>query len=250
MPNGYTAVPNVLPGNVTIGGNLFVGGDLLRVGAAAPYVRLQKSAPAQCNVTFNVDAVTPTRDTAAEAFNLFQNITASNGPQLQRFNSAGSTHLEALLSTMFTDYTAHTNTGNVTENTIYSKVLRANLLGPNGAMRIRMAFASAGQGAGTTNLRIKLAGTAEVTIPLVTADAGANHELEAICANRGSVSSQFWSALKVASGIATLVTNGTDTVNTGADQTLSVTLQSPNVGDSWTINRISIELLNTIGPVV
>ncbi len=246
MANSFVTVPNVLPGNVTIGGNLTVTGNVLTVGSFTEKLRLAVDSANQAKLSWNQQGGGATRDNAAKLAQAFFLGSGAGLPDFELQNSAGNTTDTALPTTIFTDYTNHQNTGNTTENTIYSKVIRANLIGANGALRIRLrVLANPDAGAGTT-LRLKLGGT---TLSNPSFVGVSQLDYEFIVANRNSASSQWIGTRTLSSTGAVVVTQGVSAVNTAADQTLTITLQSGNAADVQNADFCTIELMNTYGPV-
>lgn len=64
LPNSYTVLPNIIPGNVSIGGTLTISGDTLRLGSAPPFVRLQRRDANFGLVSFNWDRIAVASDVA------------------------------------------------------------------------------------------------------------------------------------------------------------------------------------------
>ena len=67
MPNSYTVFPNILPGNVTIGGNLTIAGDKLILGSSVRKTRLLNLPPDAFALTHNWDVAAPSQDDGAFA---------------------------------------------------------------------------------------------------------------------------------------------------------------------------------------
>lgn len=248
MANSFTTVPNVLPGNVTIGGNLTVAGDVLRIGSVAPYHRIGKTSSTVGEQSFNYDFIGGAVDTANYAWrNRFS--LGLPGEQMFRYNPAGQNHTEALLSTLLSDYTSHTNTGNTTENTIYSKTIRGNLLGSNGALRIIIGLTADVQGAVQSTIRVRLGGTSLCAWSPVTADNGLAVYLMGVLFNVNSLSSQKGIAWKVSTNGTFATTPGVGALNTANDQSLTITAQCGAATDQQTLLYCAVELVNTFGPV-
>lgn len=248
MANSYIAVPNVLPGNVTIGGNLTVGGDVLRVGSVAPYLRLEKASANNGMFSYNWNNALSARDVANFAY-IRSLITTLPQIQDQLANAAGAFQSESQPTTMFTDYTNHANTGNTTENTLYTKTIRANLLGPNGALRVTVGLHVAVQGVTGTTIRVKLGATSYLVATVAAADAVGEVIVQGYIFNQNSASVQAAHGFKYGGAGTTPCGDTAGAINTAADAVFSVTAQNGTASDSQTFNFISVEQLNTYGPV-
>jgi len=271
MANSYIAIPNVLPGNVSVGGNLsvtgnltlggiivgilttgsdiIVGGNTVRIGAASPYVRLQKIPTASLRMGYNREGIAGVADNGAVAQWMLDLTNGIVTPEVFRINAAGNNQIEAMLSTILTDYTNHAHTGTTTQDTIYSKTLRANLLGANGALRIKIGLAVTTQGATPTNLRINLAGNQLMVWAIAAGDASADMVIEALIFNQNSASAQAAYGMKISATGGAPGAPTPQAVNTAADQTLVVTVQNGAGTDNQTFKFVSMELVNTFGPV-
>jgi hypothetical protein len=283
MANGYTVVPNILPGNVTVGGNLTVNGgvltltdtvlqmpsgdlllndvelkrnaanrldliaDILRVGAALPFVRIGKTSTALSIVSHNMDTDFTTRDNAAlPAYSIGFN-PALLVLALRRINAAGNFHDEAITDTLFTDYTIHNHTGTTTQDTIYTKTIRGNLLGANGGIRVVIKFLASTQGAPNTAIKIVLGGTILYSFLFGTTG---DIFCDGLIANRNATNSQVGESLMIGPATnTTLVSTLIGAVDTTADQTLTVTIQSGTATDVQRFDACVMTLLNTFGPV-
>lgn len=249
MPNSFTVFPNVLPGNVTIGGNLTVSGDVVRIGAAAPFTRIGKDNNGAAMFSTNLDNTLGVKDSAGVA-SFVESLQAA-GANIRQIimNGLGTTYQPAVPSVLFTDYTTHANhTGTTTEDTIYSKTIRAGAIGASGALLVRVLIATGSQGAPNTTLRIKLGANFSLNVAFNTG--GDNFLFEAVIANQNAIAVQagFINTTDFAAktrGGATAA----GTTDTSADQTLSVTLQNGTNTDVQTPQFISVELVNSYGPV-
>ncbi len=248
MPNSYTVFPGVILGNVTITGNLTVSGDQVRIGAAIPYVRIGKRFSNQAMHSLNLQFDAATRDdSAATAIGLFNNTTGSL-LETDRSNTAGTIRAEAAVSAILTDYTDHTHTGTVTEDTIYSKLIPANTLGPNGGLLLRFWILYQVQGATASTLRVKLGGVAMHTLTFTTTG---NRLFEVVLTNRNAASSQIsrLSVITVDAGTIGGQTPGGGAVDTALDQTLALTIQNGATTDSQQFRDMHVSQLNSFGPV-
>lgn len=62
MANSYTAIPNIVPGNLTVNGNLKVSGGQIALGKFQRQYRIQEMANGQFVETVNLDRIAATQD--------------------------------------------------------------------------------------------------------------------------------------------------------------------------------------------
>jgi hypothetical protein len=249
MANSYIAIPNVLPGNVTIGGNLTVAGNVLTIGTFTEKLRLAVDSANQAKLSWNQQGGGSTRDNAAKvAQALFLGAGASQ-LDLEVQNTAGAAMDTAVPQTIFADYTNHTNTGNTTENTIYSKLVRANLLGSNGALRLTVNYAASVQGATPSTIRVKIGPTIIATFSIPAADNGLVSCMTAIIGEANATNAQTTISTKSVSGIAPSLGLQNTGISMTGDVTLTVTIQSGANSDQQDFKHCSVELMNIWGPV-
>lgn len=248
MPNSFTVFPNVLPGNVTIGGNLTVSGDQLRIGAAAPFVRVGKDSSALLVLSQNLGFDENTQDSAgSQSWGIMSHV-GGVPDGIRRKNTAGTVQDTSLGYPVFVDYTLHNHTGTTTEDTIYSKTIPANTLGANGALRVRVFLTFSVQGAGTTTFRIKFGGITVLSFTVTNNTDARMIEAELINQNSASVQIEYGYMLDISTG-AIQGAQGTSNVNTAADATLAVTVQSSATTDSQNFQEGYAAQLNSFGPV-
>jgi hypothetical protein len=232
---------------VTIGGNLTVSGDQVTIGAAAQKMRIGKAAVGQGNISFNLGFDSATVDSGGNSAYAIQFPQSGAQPQLRAVNTAGNAQVMAIPKTLLTDYTLHQNTGSTTENTIYSKLIRANTLGANGGFIVRLQMSYGTQGGVATTVRIKFGAT---VLESDTAAAPAQKYMEFIFTNQNAVNNNrdLLRVMNTGTG-AWSSANATDNIDTSVDQTLSVTSQSGAVGDITNFFTIEVEMFNDFGPV-
>jgi hypothetical protein len=247
MPNGYTVTPNVIPGNVTIQGNLNVVGDTLRVGQVAPYTRIGKADIDTGGWSFNqsLDS-THTRDDANYATKTTTNHL-NNALLIRRTNPSGSQQVEAVQDAVYAKYQTVINTGNVAENTVYSKVLTGNLLGPSGGLLISFILDPTTQGAPVTTIRLRLDAT---QIASFTFNNTNKRRVDLLLANQANLSAQYELLTIFENGVAPVVVSFTSAVDTSATRTLTITAQSGATTDVQNFQSCVITLLNSFGPVL
>lgn len=259
MPNSYTSVPAIIPGNLTVQGGLNVAGNLVDLAAGTPFiqigspsvgsprqVRIGYSGVAGESLTFNLNPDLVTRDsTGIPAYALVHDPTGAKF-FLRIVNAAGNPMDTAPRLAVLTDFTNHINTGNTTENTIYSKVIRAGLLGSNGALAFAVQYNATAAGAGTTNVRVRFGGTATILWSF-TGVGKRRCEGWVFAPNNNALANHeevtFTDAAVPSMG------NGSVAVDWTIDQTMTITAQSANAGDSQTFSVCDVSLLNTFGPV-
>lgn len=246
MPNSYTAVPNVIPGAVTIGGNLTVKGDVLTIGSGTPKVRLWSNAGSGVNLYANLATDFATRDDASKpAIGWGGNFTA-NPLFLQRINAAGTSRIEALVTTIFSDYALHIHSGDTSEDTIYTVPVRGNTLGSNGGLRIQLAVSPTVQGGTAGTLRVKFGGTTLINLGVIAAN---NDLVWLTLVNRNAPNAQtgLWYSLI---GTSVVGTNSVAAaIDTTVDQSLVITMQSGANTDSQNFTTFDVQQINSFGPV-
>jgi len=249
MANSYIAVPNVLPGNVTIGGNLTVSGNYLTIGSFTEKMRLGVDNANSGKLSWNQQAGGAVRDNAAKPAQSYFLGNSAGLPEWELQNSAGSLTDAAQPATIFTNTTQQTNTGNTTENTIYTKTIRANLIGANGALRIYIGIDATTQGGTPSIIRAKLGGTNLCTWgPDPTDNTGSIDCIGYIC-NVNSASVQKARSYKLGVSLTRTTVTATGAVNTAVDQTFTITAQCGAASDQQDFRIVVVELVNTFGPV-
>lgn len=247
MPNGYAVVPNILPGNVTVGGNLTIAGDQLQIGATSPFVRLGKPNVAGMLLSHNVQFDAASKDVNTSfAFALTHDSTQ---PQLifRRSNAAAGVVIQTPPTAIFTDYTAHDHTGTVTVDTIYSKIIRGGLLGANGGLRWRCMMSTVAQGATNTVVSFNLGATLIVNWPFTALQ---DLAFDVYLANTGALNAQWRHGLTINMSTGAQNPNsGAHAVDTSVDQTFSVTVQNGAATDHQVFRFLAVELINSFGPV-
>ncbi len=230
MSNSYAVVPNILPGNVTIGGLLTVSGDFIRIGAAAPFARVGKTTGGAMFLSQNLGNDLVTRDSGAALAAALSGSTALPSLLARLVNAAGAANDGILDATIAQDGTLVTVTGTIVETTTRSKVIRANLLGVDGMLFIQSHLAPTAQGGVATVVQIKFGGVAFLTYSSV---ALGERLFRLFLFNRN--------AANVQNGLGIFADNAGFTrtavvgaaVDTTVDQTLAVTVTPGAVGDSW-----------------
>ncbi len=237
MANGYVIVPNILPGNVTIGGNLIVGGDSIRIGVATPYCRVGKDASARAFVSHNLAPDTVTRDLAANKASelVFEALIGAWADTLINQNGAAqNARLHSLIGEQGTNLNI---TGTVAETTVYSTTIFAGLLGAHGAVHLKWMFASTVQGATASTFRIKYGGSTIVSFTLATAQIAV---VDVVLWNQGAANAQRCHGVILTNGVAPATLTGTLAIDSTVDQTFAVTHQPGATTDNWTHNLVRL----------
>jgi hypothetical protein len=235
-------IGGVLPGNVTIGGNLIVGGDELRIGAALPYTRLYKRSPGVGGISYNQAADLATRDSNGEGCMNLEMHQVNKMLRLFQRNVAGTsfdTHIPRIFGRNWTQTNV---TGTVAETVVYSKTIPANTFGSDGAMFLHQHWSCVSQAAPSTLIKVKLGG---IVIAQLATNVVQNVIIHMALGGAHSATAQidsgfFWGAT---SGF-TLI-NGGPTRDMTTDQLLEIAIQLGTVTDSWF--RLATELYGYAG---
>ncbi len=233
MANGYSATPGIVAGNLTVNGSIVMNTDAgIRIGAAAPFVRLFKNGGPGLSLSYNLGTDEATRDnTGLGAGELLITDTA-NSPAMKIFNPAGSNFFRALDQTSAQDGTVANNTGNVTENTVKSKVISANTLGADGALIVEVILTSSSQGAPLTSFRLRLGGT---QIALVTTATASGTVLRAVLSAGNATNVQNTYMFMLQGNLAPTGSSIATAVDATVDQTLALSIQNGTATDNWTV---------------
>jgi hypothetical protein len=138
---------------------------------------------------------------------------------------------------------ALSHTGNTTETTVYTGTIPANSIGANGSLDFFL-LASATNNANAKTIRFKLNGTTVLLYNAASLSSGAGR---ARIANRNSLSAQVgmpnsstaaWGLTGSSAGVSTF------SINTGADITLTVTIQNAVAGDTTAVEAFHVVAVN------
>lgn len=246
MSNSYTAVPNIIPGTLTVGGDVDVKGEV-RVGPYTPRLRLRLDSWGYGYLGYNANGNGTNRDDLSRGSSIL-----TVGPPALQFNAymqntANGANNCALLQVLGSDYGGHSHTGTTTDDTVVSRVLSASIIGMNGGVRVRVGISSIGQGAPVTTVRVKLGAT---TLASQTFGATGGYIFVVTFYNKNNYTVQGLDTLWQANGAApVLAVGGTAGVDTSADQTLAVSIQNGTLSDGQLLTVFTVELLNSFGPV-
>jgi hypothetical protein len=118
----------------------------------------------------------------------------------------------------------------LTETTTYSgTIIPANTMGTDGGLKITIDFDESHSVVATTSIRLKLGGTTVINVPYAegATDTLKPSRIVVTGINLGSASSQRWfSTIMYQDGVGKMrMAYGSSSVNTAADQELTVTVQ-------------------------
>ncbi len=238
MPNSYATVPNILPGNVTIGGDLTVSGNTIRIGAAAPYTRVQKIPAGGGSFGYNFDDIAAATDAASQ--NLRVRLLAAAGKPFDgRYHdgTGGANFFDLPAIFGWTGVTVNV-TGTVAETTVFSVPIRGGFLGANGGLKFWWAPVAAAQGAVATTLRIKLGATTFFSAATTTVDSWLIH---GAIINQNNASSQKSYVYSQRGAVLNAPTESAPAENTANTLTLAFTIHPGAVGDNWNSRQGTLE---------
>lgn len=263
MPNSYTAVPGIIPGNLTVNGNVVATGTVtgtggVTSGANANAAQFLETASgfnghivnmAGMGVAFGVNLNT---DGAARS-NLTKPAWAlgfdpNTGISKHRLlNAAGNPMDVAARLNLLTDPAQHAHTGTVTEDTIYTKLIRGGIIGANGVLELHVQLRTTVQGATATLVRVNANGLFQITAASFTTVT--NSDILVRLINQNSVALQHVYARNIASGANPLIADIARAIDFSVDQTITVTIQNGTSTDNQFLEFGSIDLVNSFGPV-
>lgn len=238
MSNSYATVPNILPGNVTIGGDLTVGGNTIRVGTASPFVRLQKIPAGGGALGYNRDDIAGATDAASQ--NIVQRMLRTQPGAFEFFFHDGTGGSNSGILPMIFGWTGvNVNvTGTVAETTVFSVPIRGGFLGANGGLRFWWALTATAQGAGATTFRVKLGATVLTSFTSTTVDF---MQARGVTINANAQNAQRNTAWWTRAVGSFFVDDNTTAVDTSVPQTLTFTIQPGAVGDNWNSRQATLE---------
>lgn len=135
---------------------------------------------------------------------------------------------------------AVSHTGDLLETTLATITVPAGLMGPNSVLRIIPLF-SYTNSANTKTLRVDFGGTDFYSVPATTTTV--SQQLIMI-RNQGATNAQVGHASSVVAGVgATATAKTTAAVDTSTDQTITITGQLANAGETITLEGYTVEHL-------
>lgn len=131
-------------------------------------------------------------------------------------------------------------TGTLTETTLLTLTIPGGLLGADGTLRVYALFSYTGT-AGTKTVRCKLGGQAFVN--LAAAATNASTSVFKSLVNLSATSQLAMPAAALNDGLVAGGSVFTSTVDSTADQPLTITMQLANISDSATLQKVIVEIL-------
>jgi hypothetical protein len=256
MPNSYTAVPSIIPGNLTVNGNMNATGNVTS-GIAVKGLQIQQTTDAAVQrmstsaiggSAFSVNMLTDgaSRDVGTKSAWAMAFDPAAGTLKHRLINAAGGAMDMASRLTVAAVGSQITTTGIVASIAQYGATMRANVMGAHGGLRMRAVFTVNALVSASIPLNIQLGG---VTIVSVALNATGLWAIEALVLNQALTNSQRGVLWVYRNGVAPALSVGTSAVDTTADQAFQAVAVMGNVGDSITANHGETEFLNTFGPV-
>jgi hypothetical protein len=255
MPNSYSTVPAIIPGNLTVQGTLLSSGAISSQGGtvgadtatanSARHTRIIAGTGVNDALTFNLQSDLVTRDAVTiAAFALYDEL-ATQTLRLRLVNAVGNAMDTALEATLLSVSAPVANGGNV-EATLYSKLIRGGIIGNNGIVLLRFAINPSVQGGVATTVRVKLGA---VTLWSYTYAALTTSFGELFFCNENAAATNHTVARSLVAAAPSAVTVANAGVDTSVDQALAVTVQGGAGTDAWAGVMCHAALLNTFGPV-
>jgi len=233
VANGYTAVPAIIPGPLTVNGLLTVNSDLgIRIGGSAPFVRLFKSAVPNLGLSYNLGTDEATLDTPGTRAQELALIADGRSPFTKEFNPGGGAFFAQLDRTIALNGTLVGHTGTVTEDTIYSVTIPGNTLGVDGALIVEVIIQNVAQGGVNTAFRVKYG--AGIVAQYLTAVAQ-SRQIRAVMQNANATGSQKAWGFSIDNVATLLLSDNTPAVDSTVDQVLSFTIQNGTATDSQNV---------------
>jgi hypothetical protein len=135
---------------------------------------------------------------------------------------------------------ASSHTGDTTETTLASVSIPANLMGPNGELRISHLW-SITSSAGTKTMKVKMGGSNFMLVQLTT---NSSFQTITTISNRNAANSQVGFPSTISAVFAASTTApSTFAIDTSSAQTLSFTGQLTSGADTVTLERRTVELI-------
>ena len=249
MANNYTAIPNIIAGNLKVVGTLTVQGDTLQVGAQSPYVRLIKQFPGNGGMTVNLQHDGATRDDPS-LFGWGINFGCQwpGSMEVSHETPAGVLTQTACPLVVFSDSTAHNGSGAGGDLAIISRVIRGNTIGPNGMFMLRTwgSIITAASGGVTFN-----GSFGGVNFPVATVGPSLNSNCAVMffITNVNATNAQRLATVAAGTNVASSVLASVGAIDTTVDQTLSLSLHFTQPGDNAYMFGVEGVLLNSFGPM-
>lgn len=233
VANSYTATPGIVPGPLTVNGPLTINNDCgITLGGSSPFVRVFKNGGIQGIMSYNLGCDSTTRDNAAVAARALRLRSDGFAPDIFELNPAGTAFLRLLDHSLAISGTVVGNTGNVTENTIKSRIIFGNTLDAHSSLIVEVAYNAAVQGATATTLRLRFGGVVVANFTKAVTGLGA---FRFVLWNAGATNAQNGEGYAIDTAAATVVAGFAGlAIDTTVDQTLAWTVQNGAPTDSFT----------------
>jgi hypothetical protein len=216
--------------------------DELRVGTATPYARLV-NLPANGGGWFiNLQPDGITRDDATKAGVQCNFDCPSNSFNYKRVTAAGAVVNGAPDLNFWIDHGLHTVTGLTGNQVVASKVLPGNSLGPHGRIFLHVDATVTTGASGGMGIQV-LYGGAGITVATLGPNSGGFLWIDVRIDNKGSTGAQLVEGIMVVAGSTFAGSNNALTVDSTANQTLSINVVPTLTTDSFSTSTIEGAIL-------
>jgi len=238
VPNNYAISPGTVVGNQTVTGVQTVQGDL-NVDTATNLPWRFRETTNLMRVGQNIDPVSNVQDTpgAWSWTDEFQVVTPLRS--FRRAKPGGASKQLFFSAFELIGGNSAANTGNTTENLMFSTTIQGGVMQALGQIRISIYINVTAQGGVASTIRVKLGGVAVNTSTWATV---ADRWMELIIQNLGAQNSQKTSGFVLVNNAAVGVAFGSSAVDTTVDQNLNITLQNGATTDSSNIPTVQAML--------
>ena len=243
MPNSYTVTPNIVIGNLTVTGKMYVLGNELKVGAAAPYVRLMNLPPNTGGWSVNLQPDYITRDNPALAGLSFEQNVTSRVLLTRTVDPAGNVILADPARIFWSDKGTHPVTGVTGLQTFASKLVNGSEIGPAGSLLLRFAGIAQTSPTGTSQIGVSFGGN---NMPVLTIPAAVSvgFWVEALIVNQNNNALQIYTGRGQYANFANVSGPLSYTVDTTLNQTLAATVNNSDAATACTTHSIEGFLLS------
>jgi hypothetical protein len=240
MPNSYTAVPNVIPGNLTVAGNLKVRGGQIELGGVVPFGRVQQSSGGVLSLTSNLATDGATQESGSVT-SLALLLDGANGTLTPKYMpGGGAMEIGHVPVTVMNLINAFLHSGDTAENQVAAVTLRASVLGGSGTLRLQMGVTPTVQGGVATTVRVYLGATVLVAWSFATT---APHFYTLFFHNANNPSSQDLVVIDTPHNSSPQIVRTTPAINTTIDQVFKVTLQAGATTDTTWFDFVHGEIV-------
>lgn len=212
--------------------------DLMVMGTASPFVRLARRLGAGLLLSWNLAQDLATRDSVTREAEGYQTIEGDRRWLRLFMNPAGTLVSDQFpgLSQGSIDPVAHT--GTVTEDTLNSITVPANLTDVRGGLRFMYFLNLASQGAVATTVRVRFGGQIAFTIGRAVVD---NLLIIGSIWQKGTSTSQRADVAAIGNATGSSATDNNLSVDTTLAQPLILTVQNGATTDSQNLFQASVE---------